>query len=395
MQYNKPNVQNLQNYLNNSKSGDQNDIKWWSFPQGTSVIRILPPWDATGMVALEVYQHRIEYTEPGSSFTKYSWTCVERTFGKPCNICRGLKEMRDAGINTEDWDPTTRQFYINALVMSDPNYGRIADALAPGTHVLMRIPKTVYDWVVSCITNPQIGDITDVTSGLDIMVTKSGSGLDTRYACTMTPNGRTPIDPAILSNLELYNLTEIFSSGFDDQRIASMIASIKNSALRLNNMIPNVQMQMNPQQYQQPQMPVTPQYPTMPQTPQVPQVPQTPPVPQVPQVPQTPQVPVSHPVVPQYNPQPVAQPAPVAPAQMMPQSTPVPPSPYLAGQPVIQPQIQPAQAQIQPAPIQAGTPPVQSQQAQTTPTCYGQYNPADVNCITCPYEVDCTRASNH
>ena len=388
MVYNKPNVENLQSYLNNNSSGDGSTIKWWSLPQGTSMIRVLPPWDATGRVALEVYTHRIEYTEPGSRFTKYNWTCVNRTFGRPCNICQGLKEMRDAGISTDEWEANTRQFYINALVMSDPGWGRSPDALMPGTHVLMRIPKTVYDWIVTQITNPQIGDITDVQTGIDVMVTRSGSGLNTTYSCTMTPNGRQPIDPNILNTLELYNLSEIFNTGFEDQRISNLVSSLKASASHIGQAIPQVQQQMNIPQYQQPQQPVY-RPPVVPAAP-VPNM-QTPNPPYQSPVMQQPQV-----QVPQYQqpmvtpPNPYNQPAipPQIPQQVAPQ------------QQVYQPPIQPQQPSMQPAQVQSATPPVQSQQSPApvnqpanTPKCYGQYNPSDVNCITCPYEIDCNKSS--
>lgn len=368
MQYNKPNLAGLQDYLNNN-SGGGGDIKWWSLPIGTSIIRVLPPWDQTGRVALEVYQHRIEYTDPGSKYTKYNWTCVDRTFGRPCNICQGLKEMRDAGVNTEDWEANSRQFYINALIVQDPGYGRSPDALMPGTHVLMRIPKTVFDWIVTQITNPAIGDITDPQSGIDIMVTRSGSGLDTRYSCTLSPNGRQPIDPNILNSLELYNLSDVFSTGFDDQRIANLVMSLKTSAMHLTGAIPQIQQQMN--------VGYQPQIPTRPVTNPVPQ---TPPV-----------------VAPQYAVQQQMMPG----AYQMPNQQNglpnVPASPYQVGAQPVAPQVQVPQ-------VQAPVPPVQVQQPVATapqpvmnpvdpayPSCFGHYNAADVTCITCPYEVDCTR----
>lgn len=370
MVYNKPNLENLQNYIQNNSSGG-GDIKWWSLPIGTSVIRVLPPWDQTGRVALEVYQHRIEYTEPGSRFTKYNWTCVERTFGRPCNICRGLKEMRDAGINTEEWEANSRQFYINALVMQDPGYGRSPDALMPGTHVLMRIPKTVYDWIVTQITNPTIGDITDPNSGIDIMVTRAGAGLNTTYSCTMTPNGRQPIDPNIMNALELYNLSEIFSGGFDDARIQGLVSSLRSSTANMATALGSIQQQMNSNPgYQAPQYnPPTPVAPAQQYRPQAPQ-----------------QMQMQFPT-PQYNPQTAPQ---------APQFN-VPASPYQVSQAPVQAPAQPMQNPVgtppvpQQAPVQPVQAPVQAQAPSNTPTCFGKYNPADVNCITCPYEIQCSQ----
>lgn len=405
----KPNLDNLQSYLQNN-SGGGSDIKWWSLPLGTSTIRVLPPWDATGMIALAVYQHRIEYTEPGSQFSKYNWTCVDRTFGRPCNICQGLKELREAGINTEQYEANSRNFYINALVVQDANQGRSPDAVAPNTHVLMRIPKTVYDWIVTQITNPVIGDITDVNSGIDIMITKSGSGLSTTYVCTMSPNGRQPINPEVLSKLELYNISDIFNTGFEDQRIQGLISTLRNASINMGGSVAVAQQQMNTGYPQFMQQQMTPQSYQQPVTPNpaynpVPQPQYTQPV-----VPPTPPTVNPNPVVPANMNLNAQQPNAVYQPQ---QQQVVPPSPYQAPIPGSQPQTQPVQTQVgtpqsvmqqpvqqaitmpqqQPMPQQ---PVVQNTAANpaNAPTCFGHYDDASVNCITCPFEADCIRSTN-
>ena len=83
-----PNLENMQQYLsneNNKSSGD--GPNWWSIPAGMSIVRILPPWDPTGRVALPVFMHPIEFKGADMAFTKYNWTCVNKTFNKPCAIC--------------------------------------------------------------------------------------------------------------------------------------------------------------------------------------------------------------------------------------------------------------------------------------------------------------------
>lgn len=370
--FNKPNLQGLQDYLNNNSQPQGDSIRWWSLPDGMCVIRILPPWDARGMIALPVYSHRITYNDPNSKYPKYTWTCVEKTFGKACNICRGLAQLRESGANTEQWDPTDRKFYANALVIHDPNYGRVQDALAPNTHVLLRLPKTVYDWIVSQITNPQIGDITDPQSGIDVMVTKTGKGLETKYACTLSPNGRTPIDPNVLSSLTLYDISDIFSTGFDDQRVEGLVNSLRSAATQMTAAMPQFQQQMNsnyPQipQYQQYQAPMPPQY----------QAPAAP-VYQPPQQPQTPPAP------------PVSSPAQGFQGyQTQPQTPSVPASPYGSQVPPMAPP-SPVQTPPSPAPVAPMTAP---QATGSHPTCYGKYDQSSVTCVVCPHEVECVRVS--
>lgn len=383
-QFNKPNIQGLQDYLSNSSSRGENQITWFRIPTGNSIVRILPPWDSRGMIALTVYSHSITYSEPNSEYPKYSWTCVDRTFGKPCNICKGLEQLRATGVDTEQWDPNTRTFYCNALVMADPQYGRTQEGLAPGTHVLMRLPKTVYDWIVAQITNPQIGDITDPTSGIDIMINKSGSGLDTKYSCTLSPNGRTQIDPAILATLELYNLSDIFATGFDDQRIEGLVNSLRSAASQMTASIPQYQQQMNshfqppmPNQYNPYQQPAGQFNPAAPAVPSY-------------QVPVAPQTPVQQPVQPQPNAfQGYANQAP---------TQPVPASPYGVGAPVPPPwetsstaPVQPVKPQVPPQVQPTQVAPSQPAAPSNLPACYGKYDNASPLCVVCPKEIECSR----
>lgn len=362
--FNKPNLDQLNEYMNQSASSD--GIRWYRLGQGTTILRILPPWSARGLIALTVYNHRIEYMEPGSRFTKYSWVCLNRTFGKRCNICEGLNSYH---LDTEEYGANERVFYANALVIQDPEYGRKSDATAPWTHVLIKLPKTVHDWVISQITNPAVGDITDVESGIDIMVTKTGSGLDTRYSTTLSPNGRTAIPDTVLNSLELYDLDSIFGTGFEDKRIEDMLGAISQSNANLSAAVPQYQAQMNPNiPYQQPIYPQAPAY-------QVPQVP-TYPIPQAPVSP-SPQTPY------QANPTPAASPYQVSNTPSFPS---VPTSPYgaVVQQPAAVPPVAPPMEQ---APVQSQAP------AQNLPKCFGHYDISNPTCVVCPKEIECSKSS--
>ena len=363
-QTHQPNIENMQQYLQKeSERASGSGPNWWSIPAGMSSIRILPPWDPTGRVALPVYMHPIEYKGEGMTYTKYNWTCVNKTFNKPCPICEGLNELAASGVDISNWEANRRQFYFNAIVMHDPTYNQAqSKGVAPGTHVLLKAPKTFYDWVIAQITNPMIGDITSITNGLDVYVTKEGSGLGTTYNMTLSPNGRAPIPPEYLEKItDLYNLDDVFSAGFDQKQIDDLVNSLKKSAGVMSKSIPNMSQQMAG-------------YPQFAPTAQAPYNPNN-------------YAPAYNPnpyqQAPQMNPNPYQQPA------SMP---PVAASPYGA---VPQPQIQAA-----PAPAQAptSTPPWQNAASQepvtpanNLPNCYGNYDAGNVNCVVCPFEVDCSK----
>lgn len=393
MQFNKPNIQGLQDYLANSQSqGQGSEINWWSIPSGMSSIRVLPPWDPTGRIALGVYSHRIEYKDPDSNYTKYSWTCVDKTFGKQCNICAGLKRLQEAGITTTEYQPTSVTYYVNALVIYDPVYDNAVkmgrnpegNAQKPYSLVVMRIPKTVYSWIVSQITSPLVGDITDPVNGCNIVITKEGTGINTRYSCTLSPEGRTAIPNEVLNSLELYNLDDIFSTGFDDDRINKMVDSLYRSASGIQQQAPQFQQQMpsygnapvypnpvlpNPASVQTPHTTATQMYyPSVQLTSQQPVASSQPPW----ESPSTMSAPAGIPASPfGATPQNVAQPV-QAPPTMQPSS----PSP-----------VTPTTVQ---APVQ---PPVAPQ--VNLPKCYGQHNPSSVNCVVCPHEIECSQKAGN
>lgn len=369
-----PNLDNMQQYLNEEqqkaqqRNGEGSSITWWSIPSGMSAIRILPPWDPTGRVALQAFMHPIEYQGPKMKYKKYNWTCVARTFGKPCKICEALQNLQASGVDISKMDSNRRQFYMNAIVMIDPRYQKNPnEGVAPGTHVVVRAPKGLYDWVISQITNPMIGDITSLTNGIDIYVTKEGSGLGTQYIPTLSPNGRTAVPQEYLEKIEsLHNLDELFSTGWDDETITGLLSHLNGSANSIMNNMSNTIQQMAG-------------YQTMPTTPQMsaPQV-----VPQV--APEVRNAPVNHLVNNPYNNAGVAPQVPTSPFVGNPVNPPVQQSPA----PIPTAPTAPAPVAFPGNPVEQ-TPPVNSP-AGNAPKCFGQYNPSQVACVVCPFEIECS-----
>lgn len=356
-----PNVESMQSYLKDNAS-TYDGTRWYNIPAGMCSIRILPPWDPTGRVALPVYSHRIEYQGKGMKFKKYSWTCVDRTFGKPCKICESLNQLKSVGVDVSEYEPNSRTFYVNAIVMYDPEFDRDSKmgkspdqcgGAAPGTHVVMRLPKTLYDWLVAQITNPMVGDITSITNGIDVYVTKEGSGLGTSYSATLSPNGRTAIPKEYLDKIEsLYNLDDIFSTGFEDDVVEELSNHLKRSSNMLGSGISNMSAQMSgiPQQMQMPSYQTPIQQPVVNPTQQQ----------------------VQMPVMPQFS-------APPQFGQTAPQGNDVPWNTSNTPQPPIQ---QPSVSNVN-----------NQASSNNQMECFGKYNPGDIKCVTCPQEVPCSKAN--
>lgn len=363
--YHQPNLENMQQYLNQEKEKGGDGPNWWSIPAGMSSIRILPPWDPTGRVALPVYMHPIEYKGEGMSYTKYNWTCVNKTFNKPCPICEGLAGLAAAGVDTSNWEANRRQFYFNAIVMHDPTYDNKGKGTAPGTHVLLKAPKTFYDWVIAQITNPMIGDITSVTNGIDVYVTKEGTGLGTSYNMTLSPNGRTPVPQEYLDKItDLYNLDDIFSAGFDQKQIDELVAHLKKSAGVMANGIPSTMNQMAGYGMPSAQPAMAPN-----------------------QFQQTPNM-----MPGQFSAPPTGMPMASNPYA---QQTGTPPWQAQSTAPVAPPAMNYATtaAPVSPAPV-APAAPIQATNQENLPKCFGNYDSGSVNCVVCPKELECSRLKN-
>ena len=354
-----PNIDNMQQYLNQENEKSRGDgPNWWSIPAGMSSVRILPPWDPTGRVALPVFMHPIEFKGKDMSFTKYNWTCVNKTANKPCPICEGLAGIAASGVDISKWEANRRQFYFNAIVMHDPTYNQAKnEGTAPGTHVLMKAPKTVYDWVISQITNPMIGDITNIQNGIDIYITKEGQGLGTSYNMTLSPNGRTPIPQEYLSKItDLYNMDEIFSAGFEQSQIDELVDHLKKSAGVLSSGVSQAINQMAGYTQAPQQMPYT-NPGTFPQG----------------------GLNYGQPITPQAQTPPYVN---IAPNVGIPA-----PTPYNAQSvPTTQPLVKPAVAP------QPQAPQTSQASAPNTPNCFGQYNAGNVNCVVCPFEIQCSQS---
>lgn len=352
-----PNIDNMQQYLNEEKSNFGDGPTWWNIPKGMSSIRILPPWDPTGRVALPVFMHPIQFQGQGMRYKKYNWTCVNKTFNKPCAICEGLADMAGVGVDISNWEANRRQFYFNIIVMHDPTYNQAKnEGTAPGTHAIMKAGKTVYDWVISQITNPMIGDITNIQNGIDVFITKEGEGLGTEYTMTLSPNGRTPVPQEYLDKItELYNLDDIFSTGFEKDQTDELITHLRQSAGVMGSMVNNAVNQMGGYtQTPQPNLTTYPQGGLNYGQPAVPQNQFMNPPQGMPQIPS-----------------PAMQTPPPAPQQ----------SPV---QPVPQPSV--PQAQTPQAPVNnGGTEP-------NLPKCFGNYDAGNVSCVVCPVEIQCSQS---
>ena len=122
-------------------------------------IRFLPPLENERVPGMDVFKHFI----PGKQYDAIHGnpTCL-KTNGLECPICQVLNEYRDR-FKGSKWfaDFSGRSFYTNVIIRNSDEYPKDV------VH-LLRTPPYTGVWLLECLCNPELGDITDVLTGADV-----------------------------------------------------------------------------------------------------------------------------------------------------------------------------------------------------------------------------------
>ena len=186
----------VQERLDSSRQSD--DYTFYKIDVGSHYFRILPPWDESNMIAMEVYKH---FNCPTSDSTDTEiLTCVQKTFPSSkvsCPICDVIREIEDKvqGVEMKRFKASYKA-YVNAVFRKKMDAsGSLVQTpdLDDETVYIVPLSNTVYSAIGSYCLDPDVGDITKPDHGFDVKVTRTGTGFtDTRYAVMLMP-GSGPI----------------------------------------------------------------------------------------------------------------------------------------------------------------------------------------------------------
>lgn len=167
---------------------------------GTSRWRILPGWKKG--------EEHVWFHDFGQHFVKNAadeiqavYICTDATYGKPCDVCSGLAH---AVKNSTDQDTVdllgkakaSRSVLLNALALGGED---------PNTPVILEIKNSAFVQLVS-IVEEWGADVFDSEKGKEIIIERTGKGLLTKYAVSISNKG-SPIPAAVygkLNNLDEY-----------------------------------------------------------------------------------------------------------------------------------------------------------------------------------------------
>lgn len=142
---------------------------------GRNVIRILP-----GVATMEDYF----WQDVGKHFipnSKKAFICPTFTVGGDCPICDMVDELRKEGDkgskNLASKLAFRKQFWMNVIDRSAQDRGPLIYTAGP----------TVFKVIAGLCNDPDYGDVTDIEEGYDIVIEKSGEGMDTSYGVRARP----------------------------------------------------------------------------------------------------------------------------------------------------------------------------------------------------------------
>lgn len=160
------------------------NVNFWSPKAGRNVIRILPAKEGQEFYA----EAKVRYNVGPN---KKMVTVPLDSSKENCPI----HEFVDALFKSGDKDDeklakrmkASNRYYFNVIDRSleegDENYGKV---------MVFGCGTTIFTDILGIIVDPDYGDITDPELGYDIIITKSGTGLDTEYKTNARPK-QTPI----------------------------------------------------------------------------------------------------------------------------------------------------------------------------------------------------------
>lgn len=163
---------------------------------GKHKYRILPAKEGD-MFWADFGRHYVKNTE-GKMAAVY--VCVEQTFGKPCAICQ---EIARAGKQASD-DNELKMLEESRCKRADVllNVLHLSSAEKAGTPQVMGISPTTFDKILAVFEEYQTEgiDITSLSDGIDIVIERTGAGLNTEYTVMAAVKSK-PVPVTVMDNI--------------------------------------------------------------------------------------------------------------------------------------------------------------------------------------------------
>lgn len=161
---------------------------------GKHKYRILPSWrNGEAQFWHDYAMHFVKTAESGDKPAAV-YICADKTFGKPCEVCDAIKKsiavsVDDAMTKRLKEAQSAQRYLMNVLHLTGPEPTKV-QTLEIGQGAFENICVLIGEW----------GDITDLNTGIDIIIERTGSGLDTKYS-VQPASKSAPVAASVLSQL--------------------------------------------------------------------------------------------------------------------------------------------------------------------------------------------------
>ncbi len=189
---------------------------FWSPPEGESRIRVMPPWDSD---VEEFWFATATHFNVGPD--ERAVACPDMSgVSDSCYICRLVKRLSrgDEDERAESDAMNARPRYLLSIVdLGNPQNGV----------QVWPAPKTIFRQLKKFWLNEEdYGDFTSFKDGFDILVEKTGTGLNTRYDCTPTRSKEFPSER--LLNHSSSSVADLFESLADEKYDLPNLAEVQS-----------------------------------------------------------------------------------------------------------------------------------------------------------------------
>lgn len=207
--------------------GPNPDVDMLYLNEGKTTVRVLPPYSEKGVFFKEVAKHFIPNPNPdgrkGEFITDPEGVGLEVVQRKAEELY-ATKDEASLEI-AKDLKPARRYLY-NVLVYSGPP-NNSGEPLEQGKVYVLEAPITVHRQIMELDQDEGAGwaDVTSIENGVNLVITRTGKGFETKYNVTPHGQGRSNavdylttvvgFNQQQLASLKLNNLDEVYSAPND------------------------------------------------------------------------------------------------------------------------------------------------------------------------------------
>lgn len=182
-------VEDLRKELNDIETRSSRG-PFFTCAEGRNVVRVLPTWAAGKKFFYKVYGHWV-------NAKRASYPCLNKMKGQKCYLCEVVEDLREAGDRKR----------ANQLASSVRYFMQIIDRKNPDAGVqVFNAGSTIFKGIGLLLDDPDWKDLLDLEKGSDVVIDRTGQGLDTDYPSTRP---RKDPSPAGVTKGDLLDLEKI------------------------------------------------------------------------------------------------------------------------------------------------------------------------------------------